>query len=65
MEQRLLSHNKLATKGHTIKYRPWTIAFTEEFSTKKEAMRREKSLKGGQGREYIWKEIKNRGLLSA
>ncbi|MDN3584673.1 GIY-YIG nuclease family protein [Mucilaginibacter flavus] len=32
LDNRVLSHNKLATKGHTIKYRPWVIAYTEEFN---------------------------------
>ena len=34
IEQRVKSHNELATKGHTIKYRPWVIAYTEEYQTK-------------------------------
>jgi len=37
IKQRLLSHNKLATKGYTIKFRPWEIVHTESFNTKKEA----------------------------
>lgn len=57
MPQRLLSHNVFATKDHTIKYRPWQILFTEEFSSKSEAMKREKQLKTGVGREYIWKMV--------
>ncbi|MDZ7807919.1 MAG: GIY-YIG nuclease family protein [Gracilimonas sp.] len=51
LEQRLLSHNSLGKKGWTIKYRPWKLAYTEEFDTKKEAMRREKQLKSAKGRE--------------
>jgi putative endonuclease len=65
LKQRMLSHNELATKGYTVKYRPWIIVLTENFDTKKEALNREKALKSGKGREYIWKEIENRGLLSA
>ena len=53
LEERLLSHNKLGTKGHTLKYRPWVVAFTEEYPTKTQAMKREKALKSGKGREYI------------
>jgi len=53
LEQRLLSHNKLATKGFTIRYRPWKIIHTEIFEEKSEAMKREKALKQGQGREWI------------
>ena len=57
LENRLLSHNKLATKGWTIKFRPWEIIYTEEYSTKKEAIKREKELKSFQGREFIRKDI--------
>jgi len=65
LKQRLLSHNKLGKKGYTIKYRPWIVAFTETFENKSDAMAREKALKGGKGREFIWKEIKRLGLISA
>jgi putative endonuclease len=54
MPNRFLSHNELATKGHTIKYRPWVIAYTEEFQTKKEAIIREKQLKSANGRKFAW-----------
>ena len=57
LEQRLLSHNSLGKKGWTIKYRPWKLAYTEEFETKKEAMRREKQLKSAKGREFIWEVV--------
>jgi putative endonuclease len=65
IEKRILSHNELATKGYTIKYRPWVIVFTEKYETKSDAMRREKQLKGAKGREFIWEIIKNKGLISA
>jgi putative endonuclease len=52
----MLSHNELSTRGYTIKYRPWTLVFSERFDTKAEAMKREKALKGGQGRKYIWEK---------
>ena len=57
LANRFLSHNELSTKGHTIKYRPWAIAYTEEFETKAEAMKRETQLKTGSGREFIWNII--------
>jgi len=60
IKQRLLSHNKLAKKGYTVKYRPWVIVLTEQFETKAEAMSREKSLKGAKGREAIWKLIEKK-----
>jgi putative endonuclease len=57
VEQRLLSHNHLATKGWTIKFRPWRIVHTETFDTKKQAMQREKALKSAKGREFIRKKL--------
>jgi len=53
LEQRLISHNSLSTRGYTLKYRPWKIVHTERFKSKSEAMKREKELKGFQGRKYI------------
>jgi len=53
LEERFKYHNELGTKGWTIKYRPWKVIYTERFNTKKEAMKREKKLKGGQGRKWI------------
>jgi putative endonuclease len=57
LEARILSHNHLATKGWTIKFRPWTLVYRESFLTKAEAMKREKELKSAKGREYIRKQI--------
>ena len=53
LEQRMLSHNELGTKGWTVRFRPWVIIVQEQYSTKEEAMKREKALKGGQGRAWI------------
>ena len=53
LEQRLLSHNQLATKGWTIKFRPWELIYKEEFETKSQAMKREQELKSFQGRQFI------------
>jgi len=49
-----------ASKGWTIKFRPWEILFTENFETKTEAMKREKQLKSAKGRNYIWQAVKDR-----
>jgi len=57
IEQRFLSHNELATKGFTTKYRPWEIIYTESYTSKTDALKREKQLKQGQGREWIRKTI--------
>ena len=57
---RFKSHNELGIKGWTIKFRPWQIMHTEEYSTKKEAMAREQWFKSGIGREFIRKELLTR-----
>ena len=54
--ERFKSHNYLSKKGYTIKFRPWTVIFVEFFTTKSEALKREKLFKTGKGRELI-KEI--------
>ena len=58
IDARLLSHNQLATKGYTVKYRPWKIIHTEIFETKTDAMKREKQLKSAKGRKFIRNLIK-------
>ncbi|WP_262710297.1 GIY-YIG nuclease family protein [Mucilaginibacter psychrotolerans] len=60
MANRFLSHNELATKGHTIKYRPWVIAHIEEYPTKAEAVKREKQLKTANGRQFIRGIVKSK-----
>jgi putative endonuclease len=52
--ERFKSHNELAKKGWTIRYRPWQIIHTESFDTKGEALAREKQLKSAKGRQFIW-----------
>jgi putative endonuclease len=44
VEGRLLSHNVLAKKGWTLRYRPWILIHKESFPGKKEAMIREKQV---------------------
>ena len=57
LEKRLLSHNELATKGWTIKFRPWILLHKELFEFKSDAMRREKQLKTAAGRDWIWQMV--------
>jgi len=47
LENRFLSRNELATKGHTIKYRSWVIAYTDEYQTKAGTMKRGRLLQVG------------------
>jgi len=51
--ERFKSHNSLGKKGYTIKYRPWIVVHIEFFESRSEALRREKTLKQGQGRKWI------------
>jgi len=60
LQQRLLSHNELATKGWTIKFRPWQLIYQEEFDTKSQAMKREKQLKSFQGRKFVRRLIEKK-----
>lgn len=50
---RFRSHNELATKGWTVRYRPWVILYSEECSDRSQALKREKQLKSGSGREFL------------
>jgi putative endonuclease len=66
--QRFYSHN-IFGKDWTKRFRPWVVIYTEWFADKREASLREKQLKGGKGREWIWDKIKNElptaGFISA
>jgi putative endonuclease len=57
--ERFKSHNSLETKGYTLKFRPWEVIYLEFFYSKPDAMKREKHLKSGVGREFIQKFILN------
>ena len=43
--ERFKSHNYLSKKGYTIKFRPWQVIYVEFFTTKSEALKKEKLLK--------------------
>ena len=67
--KRIQSHNQLAKKGWTFKFRPWEVIYCEYFSTKPGAMKREKELKSAKHRSWIREKIKNeyknQGFISA
>ena len=54
LAKRLRQHNAGKNKS-TKPYLPWKVLFFESFSTKAEALKREKFFKTGKGREYIKK----------
>jgi putative endonuclease len=55
LKQRLKSHNDKFYKNHfTAQFDgDWRLIYSEEISSLKEALRREKQLKSFQGRQYI------------
>ncbi len=54
---RIQFHNYKSTKGFTLRYRPWYCIHVEFFDLKSSALKREKELKSGKGREWINKNI--------
>ena len=52
LAQRLGQHNSGVTKS-TKNGGPWTLLYQEPFATRFEAMRRERFLKSGKGREEL------------
>jgi putative endonuclease len=64
LTNRFLSHNEKAQKGWTVRFRPWEVLFYETFSSKSEAMRREKELKTSRGRNYIRNFLKEKNQTS-
>ena len=52
LEQRLRSHNEYA-KGFTARADDWIIIYSEEYSTRTEALKRERQLKTGSGRRFL------------
>ena len=53
------SHNIFSKKGYTAKFRLWEILFTEDYETKKEALKRENA----NGRKFILKVAKDKYML--
>jgi len=53
LERRLNEHNSGKSK-YTSLTRPFVLIFKEEYLSCSEAMRREKFLKSGRGREWIY-----------
>ena len=60
MKSRLERHNthEFGSMRYTYKHKgPWRLIHSEEHSTRSDAMKREKFLKSGQGREWIKSNI--------
>jgi len=52
LERRLLEHQNNLSK-YTKGRGPWILVYSEKFNSRSEAMKREKFLKSGKGRELL------------
>ncbi len=55
LERRLVEHNNKALSFWTKRGTDWKLIYNEEFDNKTEALKREKWLKTGVGRDYLKK----------
>ena len=58
LRQRMIEHNKGKTRSNKA-YKPFNLVYFEEYKTRVEAVKREKYLKTGSGRELLKKILKN------
>ena len=59
-EERLENKHNKGKVSYTKGRMPWELVIKEEYQTRSEAVRREKFLKSGQGREYLKRVLKDR-----
>jgi putative endonuclease len=60
LESRIERHNTYESGSMRYTYKQkgqWRLIYSEEYSTRSEAMKRERFLKSGQGREWIKADI--------
>jgi putative endonuclease len=58
LKQRLKQHNsKSGGRTTRIKHGKWKLMYAEAYCDKKDALGREKFLKGGSGRKYLKKQL--------
>jgi putative endonuclease len=58
LQERLLRHNQ-GRSPYTKSKRPWTLVYTEEFTSKATAMKREKALESLHRKDLLMKLIHN------
>lgn len=56
-QERTHDHNT-GSNSFTRQNKPWKLIYTENFTTKNEALKREKFLKSGQGRKWLDENIR-------
>jgi putative endonuclease len=59
---RLEKHNR-PHKGYTARKQPWSLKYFEKFSSKKEALLRERFLKAQKSKQFLIKLIQNNSLI--
>ena len=59
LEKRLTEHNSKSLSFWTKRGLDWKIVYTKEFSNKSEAMKYEKWLKSGIGRDFLKNNVEN------
>jgi putative endonuclease len=60
LERRVAQHNDPEFRGtlHTKRHPgPWTLLWSEQYQTRSSAMKRERELKTGKGREWIRRQL--------
>jgi len=57
IDRRMMEHNEGMSK-FTRRGRPWTLMFTEQFETRREAMMREREIKKRKSRTYLERLIR-------
>jgi len=58
IERRIEQHNKGLLGRYTKNKGPWELVYSETYKTRSEAMKREKYLKTGVGREFVNSKMK-------
>jgi putative endonuclease len=56
IERRLEEHNIGKSKFTSI-YKPWKLVYTEDYSTRESALKRERYLKSASGRRYLKSKV--------
>jgi putative endonuclease len=60
---RRLTEHRTGLGRYTRRRGPWQLVYQEEYTTRSEAMKREKALKSGQGREWLKGELDSKARL--
>jgi putative endonuclease len=53
LEARIKTHNSTSGNRFTSKDQPWVLVYSELHNSRADAMKREKFLKSGKGREFL------------